>query len=131
MSALLELATRCEAATGPDRELDAVIAATLRVGTEYGWADSYPAWKGRDDGRVYLCKGGPSFPSPNYTASLDAAMTLVPEGFQFGAGSRDASNRAWAWCGTDHEKAKIANAGSPALAFCAAALRARATGEQP
>jgi hypothetical protein len=59
-SALLELASRCEKATGPDRELDLAIA--LAVGDE--------TWAEPDRAKLY------------YTASLDAAMSLylrVPE----------------------------------------------------
>lgn len=77
---LLALAERIEVATEPDRELDALIAAALRIGTEHAWANNFPEWQGRSDGRVYLEDGGPSFKAPAFTASLDAAMTLVPEG---------------------------------------------------
>jgi hypothetical protein len=61
-SALLELASRCEAATGPERELD--IAIGQAVGT---WPAAPNTFK---------------FPK-RYTASLDAAMTLVPEGWGY------------------------------------------------
>jgi hypothetical protein len=73
---LLALAERCENTTFPDRELDAAIAAAVRIGTEHVWAWNYPAWEGRADGRVYLEKGGPSFTAPNFTLSVDAASTL-------------------------------------------------------
>lgn len=55
-SELLALADRCEAASGPNYQLDVDIA--IAVG-RYGM-----------NTRV-----------PNFTASLDAAMTLVPEGW--------------------------------------------------
>ncbi len=84
MNKLLALADRVEKLTGPDREVDAEIAACLRIGTEHKWAFNYPEWEGRADGRVYLEKGGPSFAALAYTASLDAAMTLVPTGWGYG-----------------------------------------------
>ena len=59
--ALLQLAERCENATGPDRELDCDIHAKL-VGAPH--RHQIPStW-------------------PLYTASLDAAMQLVPEGWR-------------------------------------------------
>ena len=69
---LRALAERVMALTGADREVDAMIAVALGIGgnviaTPEGW-----------------CVGGPSgqpFLSPAYTASIDAAMTLVPEGW--------------------------------------------------
>jgi hypothetical protein len=59
---LLELADRCEAATGPDRALDREIARTVLY------------WTKREietEANSIL----------QFTASLDAAMTLVPEGY--------------------------------------------------
>jgi hypothetical protein len=60
-SALLELASRCEAATGPDRNIDEAISG------------------------IVLLPNGYSFPgcAPAYTKSLDAAMLLVPEGWGY------------------------------------------------
>lgn len=63
---LLELANRAAAATGPDRELDRDIMEALRLPPDYT-AD----WGPRDS-----CQPAPFA----YTSSLDAAMTLVPEG---------------------------------------------------
>lgn len=165
---LIDLAERCERATGADRELDAQIAATLRIcSKEWKWADGYPAWEGRNDGRVYLENGGPSFSAPAYTASLDAAMSLVPATscnlliMQFGRGWRvtfhDTAQKMGARAATEQierlrqsfgtgyqlagEPARIMEkaiaehwlefhcpcAATPALALCAAALRARAS----
>jgi hypothetical protein len=93
---LLALADRCEQAAGPDRELDAEIARFLVLtGAEdiarsrYGW--SY------------------------FTASLDAAVTLVPEGCGWMVMKNVAKVGRWP-----------KRASTPALALCAAALRARA-----
>jgi hypothetical protein len=111
---MLELAERCEKATGPDRELSKQIHAVV-------------------EGRTYHHLETASYrnpPAPHFTASLDAAMTLVPEGasrFIFvRVGGR------WG-CYIDDERGIIGScddAATAALALCAAALRARATAER-
>ena len=93
-SALLELASRIDAATGPDRELDLAIA--LAVGDE--------TWAEPDRAKLY------------YTASLDAAMSLVPEGLIWLVQYRI---RVYAEVGRC-----FATAATPSLALTAAALRA-------
>jgi hypothetical protein len=105
---LIELAERCEAATGPDREIDTLIGYAVDLPTE--------------DAQL-----------PRYTASLDAALTLVPEGWTF-ANLSQSDRKGW-WCElrqgylTSYDKvafgSQLENA-SPALAVAAAALRARA-----
>ena len=60
MGELLKLAERVEAATGPDRELDREIAHVL-LSWPLRWIPGNRSWQ--------------------FTASLDAAMTLVPEGW--------------------------------------------------
>ena len=92
---LLALAARCEAATGPDRELDAETAVAA------GWA----RWL--DD----ECLA--------YTASLDAAVSLVPAGwtgsiYLDGRGTLYRDDR---WTFIDKSSA------TPALALCVAAQR--------
>ncbi len=83
---LTELLGRVEAATGPDRELDAAIASMIRY-HPYGpfhWLDKSPeavyapthaGWMG------FTLPGedGPrdAWASPEYTASVDAAIALV------------------------------------------------------
>jgi hypothetical protein len=102
---LLELAGRCERATGPDRELD----------TEIGKAVEAEPFAICDYGNV------PVFAS--FTASLDAAMTLVPEGLKWGIGNpQDGYSYA-----TMGNLPRAVRAATPALALCAASLRARAT----
>jgi hypothetical protein len=98
--ALLELALRCEQATGDSFDLNHAIAAALGIASE------------------------------PFTASLDAAMQLVPEGFRFSVGDQY-EGTAWASvCPLDGTKYLPAtantDAANPALALCAASLRARA-----
>jgi hypothetical protein len=113
VSALLELAERCEKASGPNRGLDWMIQ--LRDGPNgvgaYG-------------------------PHPHFTASIDAAMALVP-GDAFwrlghdGDGADPSEFRADVIVprlgGADPRGRAIGS--TPALALCAAALRARAAGD--
>lgn len=98
------ISERVEQAEGPSRELDLAICIALNTG------------RGTD----------PRNPgAPPYTSSLDAAMLLVPVGFRriidaFNSGTSEAllnrgSERKW-----HHAKAA-----TPALALCAAALKAR------
>lgn len=126
---LIALAERCEAATGPDRALDATIVATVRIGTEHEWAYKHPAWISDSSGRVHLEKNGPSFSAAAYTASLDAAMTLVPEGWLTERATQDFDGAEWHWSiypAFKHGNRVWGQAGSAPLALAAASLRAHA-----
>jgi hypothetical protein len=117
---LLELATRCETAEGPDRALDAEIALTQ------GWtAHAGDNWIG-PLGQICV--------SP-WTGSIDAALSLVPEGWAWSVvyeRERELSGKppffADARNGyrSSYDQAPMAWAATPALALCAAALKARA-----
>jgi hypothetical protein len=82
---LLALAARVEALTGPCRETDAEIAVALRDGVNLPyWAIDWDGeWWSTIKGSVVLLhsdgRQGPHFTSRDYTASLDATMTLVPD----------------------------------------------------
>lgn len=125
---LLDLASRVEAATGPDRELDALIAPLqgLRVVDE-----------GHPIGRMCYDSAGSSLPLPRYTASFDAAMTLVPEDHAVDLTVWPKRHRAsvlpvyedgdrWLHRGSDPHF--TVHAATPALALTAAALRAQQEG---
>lgn len=101
---LIELAERCEKASGPDREIDIDIQQVIGGAIPTGFQMQYEG--------VRL---------PGYTASLDAAMMLVPEGMAIEL-AWNAARLADARVGW--KRPGIAK--SPALALCAAALRARA-----
>jgi hypothetical protein len=114
---LIALAERCEKATGPDRELDAEIARAI------GWTNVSPV----GHGHVGHCPNHFFGSVPLHTASLDAAMTLVPEGEQWNVASypwAEHTHKAAAWVG--NKRGPVIGAATPALALCAAALRARA-----
>lgn len=115
-----DLISRIESATGPDRELDADIAKalgakpTITVGHELlGNLREVPAHSAR------------------YTASLDAALSLVPEAMAWTLG-QNVHHRYWVASinalneeGAPYSRGMSDNKHGPALALCAAALRAR------
>jgi hypothetical protein len=103
---LLALAERCEQAAGPDAGLDLAIWTTL------------------------LDTPGFQPPSPwrtDYTASIDAAVTLVPEGHEW-LRKNPESMTVYRVPGDLKEWAQhiYGRGATDALALCAAALRARA-----
>jgi hypothetical protein len=114
---LLALAERCEQAAGPDRELDAEIAVGL-FGGEIIWKtanytmDQYPVRRFQNSDYI---GGYQNSGILAYTESLDAAVTLVPEGCGWMVMNNAAKVGRWPSRGA-----------SPALSICAAALRARA-----
>ncbi len=131
MTDLIALAERCEASAGPDRELDCAILVAIDW-REPDWEEGDRTAKEMADrhGVAWLASRTTQGMSiwrhlPRLTASLDSAMSLV-SGQDFGAGSKDATGKAWAWVGAFDGPDHISNAATPALALVAAALRARA-----
>jgi hypothetical protein len=130
-SRLLALAERCEQATEEDRELDAEIAVAV-LGGEIVWRqanftmDSFPTRRYPSRDHIHSFGVGPV---EKYTASIDAASTLVPDGCQW-----DCALTHVGYCATVTEvypEVVEHFAGAPALAnaalaLCVAALRARA-----
>jgi hypothetical protein len=128
---LLRLAERCEAATGPDRELDDEIARAL------GWTqhtdEDDPVFVNQTS--TWWAEPGREWSTcsvvPSYTASLDAAMTLVPEGWRpiIDMASEEGAALVDLWAlpeASPKPTRKHAKAATPALALCAAALRSHA-----
>jgi len=129
---LLALAERCEQAAGPDRELDVAIALACGIVTsregDCFYGHKYYSVMVLDydyDDTEYRA---PELPS--YTASLDAAITLVPEGWGWAV----STTLAGLPCAYGHPPGNglavswidDTPAATPALAMCAFALRARA-----
>jgi hypothetical protein len=107
---MINLADKCEGCRGPDRATDKAIALAL-LGPE----------------RFRDVEG------PNYTASLDAAMSLKPDGWCIDAGTGGGAYALgpWARCYPDTQRGQLdgtgnRNAATVPLAICSAALRARA-----
>lgn len=128
MSALMEIAARVEAATGADRELDGLIAEAIGVRifsfTNSVLIDPFGKSDARRDVQAHSALA--------YTGSIDAAMSLVPEGYWWKVGhvmgpQPLTQNMSWAFVGpTDSIIRMPAPSHTPALALTAAALRARA-----
>lgn len=102
---LTELADRCERAVGPDRELDQDIHEIVVIRSALS-------------GTIYPY-------SKKYTASIDAAMTLVPDQWNV---SLRGFGQSWNVVMNDMKtgpmQQSFSHASTPALAICAAALRA-------
>jgi hypothetical protein len=124
MADLTDLIARLQAAEGPDRGLDAEIAAAV------GWTHV-----GKRDGYKDIIGFMPGRPSvtriPRFTSSMDSAFQLIPERADFwelfdDCGAYFARIKE---CGPGAEWKVIgetdAGYSSPALALCIACLKAR------
>lgn len=114
----MTLIERVESADGPDRELDAAILAAVPpdqvpspiVESGYGWR--------YDRGYWWLATGEDSRTPPKnvcpprYTTSIDVALTLFPD-------------QTGPWSAWNCAIPRVRGAPTPALALCAAALKAR------
>lgn len=106
MAEIAELIERLEKATGPNRNIDAAIAIwALETGMGINHANGHPK---------------------PYTASIDAALTLVPEGAEIELTNLHAIARAAVGLNCDMPEFGEHAGGSLALALCIAALKARA-----
>lgn len=136
MTDLLKLATRCEIATGFDRELDAEIALAVGYVTErdgdvfYGHKD-YSCMVLE---RGYYDRDGDAPELPHFTISFDAALLLILNGLHWTGqtdgdearmtvGKADSDARGIFYTNCQQGVAKTA-----ARALCAAALRAKTGG---
>jgi hypothetical protein len=105
-----ELIARLEAADGPSRELDAEIYCFTRYCSLSHWVEDN---------------------ADPYTSSIDAALSLVPEGLRWRVSGVPAANKALASCATGSimdpaTKEWDAIHTHTAIALCIAALKARA-----
>ena len=112
----MTLIERLEAATGPDRELDAAIL--VAVGGKRRFDDWWIGYRfiGRE--------------ASAFTASIDAALTLVPEGWDYVIASPGVDeNHPDEWCINmarhPDDESNFTFAPTPALAICIAALKAK------
>lgn len=107
MSSLSELIERVEKASGASREIDALIFCTMSGCYDWKYA-------------VEHCDA--------YTASIDAALTLLPEGFAAAVGTmafKNCDKKPWATYWTPQGVPHSVEAATPALAVVIAALKAR------
>lgn len=98
---LSDLIARLEKATRADEQLDAEIYELVTHRPAIGTADA--SWL------------------PQYTSDLNAALSLVPEGFSIDAYIRPRKIGTLMRIGTSYEGAHL----FPAIALCIAALKAR------
>ena len=114
-----DLIARLKAATGPDRELDARLCIALGLSR-----DNVMVGVG---GWCINSETNPNpYKSPAYTASIDAALTLVPEGWLWRIMPSDFDGwLAEVWTDDTLDCEFGVRAKTPALAICIAALRAR------
>lgn len=116
-----ELIERLEQATGPDRELDVEIVFAL-----YPDIGAYqPHCRGEEP--IFWNEPYRKQPCPEFTKSIDAALTLVPEEH---AASVEWSPRypgcAWIYPPDNVDEISFeGEASNPAIALCIAALKAR------
>ncbi len=119
---LIALAERCEQASGPDRELDIAILTHPAIGYRDVHKDGRMFDRG-NDGYWWVddCEMR-QLPSP--TASIDAAMTLVPEGHFWSLTMRGEKRGGFHACCVASGGLVWHEATTPALALTAACLRA-------
>ena len=125
MSSLSELIERVENASGKDRELDAAIACAIfkTIKTDDDLIYRVPVRKCDDCAAGtywHVSRSGRSLhTAPLYTGSIDAALTLVPEGMGFNLQGN--TNLFYAVVAGHYSKPTA----TPALAIVAACLKAR------
>ncbi len=130
-----QIIARLEAAEAGGREFDAAIGAACRV-----LPDSRESWMEHEDwgfapyseyklGQVALThfdgRVGAHWAAPHFTTSIDAALTLVPEGWIWTLAMVGGRAEARLLAGDTISKCELAYAPTPALALCIAALKAR------
>ena len=127
----MTLLSKLSALTGPDRCVDRAIADAIGKGPPETWERkvSIPGVM------VYMDEGSWISPcgvfihhSERYTASIDVAMTLVPEGWDWTVGVED--GEGWANVNPTAQPFPVEmditeTAANPAIALCIAALKGR------
>ena len=133
---ILALADRVEALTGPDREVDAQIFRTTESAPPFQYLNKLIALSWHEQEQAYFAQVSDDmrvrYDPPHFTASLDAAMTLVPEGFVFSLdtfGSPAVAKVYLVRHDNCYVRTKRHTCATPALALTAASLRAMVGGE--
>jgi hypothetical protein len=136
VSALDDLIIKLETASEGSRRLDGEIAICLELIPRFDRSKYIDGTQFRftagDDGAIAVDKllpDGRRYPeygclAPAHTTSLDAALTLVPEGFPYEIKARNVEGVMEYRAQLNYTKPSYA--ATPALALCIAALKARA-----
>ena len=129
-----DLIRQLEEAEGSNRELDTRIWLAVTPGaTRKQW--SYKHRASGSDCHVDETRDASHelVIVPPYTSSIDAALTLVPEGWVFSglqlARAPDMGGRMWNASVRGWREVRSNGQRTPALALCIAALRAREVGD--
>lgn len=125
ITSMRDLIAKIEAATGPDRVLDGDIWIAIN-----GWQERDGCripdgvWHRQDPNDRIAFEAPPAF-----TASIDAAVSLVPDGHWWIAGNPTTdipqASATVRRNGSDMADALVLFGATPALVICAAALRVR------
>lgn len=128
---MVDLAARIERAEGPDRALDQEIFSAIGAPVPFQFANKLIALEYNDVEQAYFARVTDDmrvrYAPPHYTASIDAAMQLVPEGREWSVDAYNSNGvypehvRASAWV----QGSERVFASTPAIALSAAAIRAR------
>jgi hypothetical protein len=125
---LLELAERAEKATGPDYAIDCAIWDAIYPGERQERFEKLTA-----KGQPYHGRLGPADvdgyvkPLRAFTASIDAAMTLAPDGWTWVLFATGGAVLDRVIPSDGENKIRTLSCATPALALCSAALKARAS----
>jgi hypothetical protein len=126
---LLALADRVEKLAGPNRELDEMIALTLNIYVRERRGNDRQYWFYKVGGDDYERRSTNRYAGrdglPSYTESFDAAMTLVPEVYDWIVASVNGQIGGTPYACVGDEKAHFAE--TPVLSLVLACLRARAS----
>lgn len=132
---MADLLERLEKATGPDTALDAAIVAELHDSIvkpypptdDFGPKNRWQFWS--RDGKHFLSNES-KWPVLPYTASFDAALTLIPKNWSGWMVADTNMSEAW-----NHAEARVslnscnnllvARGATPVIALCIAILKAR------
>lgn len=121
-----ELAERLEKASGPDQEIDGAICLALGWTLQKMKGDSRPYYR-KPGVTLYYMRSEP----PAYTTSIDAALTLVPEGWTWDVDAT-APELGIDWtlhAPSKHGRRITGTSEHAAIALCIASLRARGGGD--
>ncbi len=112
--------------TGPDEKIDGQLALLKGYTYEKHKGDKFPWWR-RPDGLRIAFYGNENRPPP-FTASLDAALTMVPEGWSWFVAMRHylapVGAAGGVWQVGQQRATFTADAATPARALIAACLKA-------
>lgn len=122
-----DIIARLEAASGPDRELNEAIAVLVEPGMFC--RDEHGRLRKNIHGTI-LSPEWTLWGPPAYTASIDAALKLVPEGWKWRySPTRHVPHAVDVMPAWDRGGYQAEVDSNPAIALCIAALKARSANE--